>query len=102
MSELNGICVMITRPTAQLKTRLWGAVCLIGLMAIAGCTNVPMLDATIPDHLRDADYPKLVRLDGIIATTMNPREQADEIEKSLEARRNRLQSQARRVQELPD
>jgi hypothetical protein len=102
MSELNGNCVMITRPTAHICNRLRCAFCLIGLMAIAGCTNVPKLDATIPDHLRDADYPKLVRLDGEFSTAQKPQEQAEEIEKSLEARRRRLQSRAQQLQELPD
>ncbi len=93
---------MIIRPTAQIHTRGWLALCLIGLLGTAGCTNVPKLDATIPDHLRDADYPKLVRLDEVFATTQNPREQAEQIEKTLEARRRRLQSRAQRLQNLPE
>ena len=93
---------MIIRSTAQVHTRVWRALCLIGLLGTAGCTNVPELDATIPDHLRDADYPKLVRLDDVFATAQNPQEQAEEIEKSLEARRRRLQSRAQRLQNLPD
>jgi len=70
---------------------------LIATLAIAGCTNVPELDATIPSHLRDAPYPKLVRLEHIVGTAQSPREQAEEIEETLEARRKRLQSRARRL-----
>ena len=93
---------MITCPAAQQQIRVWSALCLIGVTAIAGCTNVPKLDATIPNHLRDADYPKLVRLDAVFSMAQNPRQQAEEIEKSLEARRNRLQARARRLQNLPE
>lgn len=93
---------MNNRLAPQTKPNLRRALCLIGLMAIAGCTNVPKLDATIPDHLRNADYPKLVRLDEEFSTAQNPQEQADEIEKSLEARRRRLQSRARQLQNQPE
>lgn len=93
---------MITRPPTQVQTRLWRGLYLIGLIGLVNCTNVPELDATIPDHLRNADYPKLVRLDGVFATAQNPREQADKIEQSLETRRRQLQSRARRLQNSPE
>lgn len=74
---------------------LWSYLALITLTA--SCTNVPELDATIPGHLRDADYPELVSLDGSLTAKQTPQEQAEEIEQSLGARRNRLQARARKL-----
>ncbi len=75
------------------KFHLWLA--LGALLSAAACTQPPELDATIPDHLRDAAYPDLVPLDKAFATTRLPQDQAMEIERSLLARRDRLQARAR-------
>jgi len=73
--------------------RLWPTLVLATLTA--ACTNVPELDETIPPHLRDADYPELVSLDGSLVAKQTPQEQAGQIEQSLGARRDRLQARAR-------
>ena len=65
------------------------------LLAGAACTQVPELDASIPDNLRNAPYPKLVQLDETLFAVPRPQAQSAEIEKSLAGRRDRLQSRAR-------
>ena len=77
----------------RFANRLWPTLALVTLTA--ACTNVPELDATVPRHLRDADYPELVSLDGSLVAKQTPRAQASEIEQSLGARRDRLQARAR-------
>ena len=71
------------------------ALSLATLLSTAACTQIPELDATVPDRLRNAPYPDLITLDGSLATAQLPRDQADEIEQSLAARRSRLQARAR-------
>lgn len=84
---------MIWHRASHRGIRLWAASAL--MLSGAACTQVPELDATIPDNLRNAPYPKLVRLDESIFAVQLPQEQSAEIEKSLAARRDRLQSRAR-------
>ncbi len=71
------------------------ALCVIAGLVMFGCTQVPELEATIPDHLRDAPYPELIALDEAFGTVHPPREQAGRIERQLAARRARLQSRAK-------
>jgi hypothetical protein len=84
---------MIRHRASHRGIRLWAASAL--LLGGAACTQVPELDATIPDDLRNAPYPKLIRLDQSLFAVQPPQEQSAEIEKSLAARRDRLQSRAR-------
>ncbi|MFT7595615.1 MAG: hypothetical protein ACI8R4_002944 [Paracoccaceae bacterium] len=67
------------------------------LALLTGCAQVPELDATVPDHLRDAAYPALIPLDGSLAPNVLPADAASEIEDSLAARRDRLQARAKRL-----
>lgn len=66
--------------------------------ALAGCTEVPELEATIPDHLEQADYPALVQLDDSLFDHPEPGEAAEDLQRGLEARSRRLQDRARRLQ----
>jgi len=86
---------MIRQHALQSGYRLRVVLPLAALVVAVSCTNVPELDATVPAHLRDAAYPDLVPLDGSLATLRLPQDQAGEIEKSLAARRDRLQARAR-------
>lgn len=68
------------------------------LLALApGCAQVPELDATVPEHLKDAAYPALIPLDGSLATEILPADAASEIEDHLAGRRDRLQARAKRL-----
>jgi len=86
---------MIRPHAAHCENHLRTVLTLAALLAVASCTQVPELDATIPDHLRNAPYPELVPLDGSLATVLPPQDQAAEIEQSLVARRDRLQGRAK-------
>jgi len=67
------------------------------LALVAGCAQVPELDATVPDHLDTAAYPALIPLDGSLTTETLPTDAASRIEANLAARRDRLQAQAKRL-----
>ncbi|PCH74412.1 MAG: hypothetical protein COC12_03705 [Rhodobacteraceae bacterium] len=84
---------MIRHRASPRGYRKWLA--LAALLAGAACTQVPELDATIPDHLRNAPYPELQPLDDALFDVPLPQAQSAEIEKSLSARAARLQSRAR-------
>jgi hypothetical protein len=75
------------------RYRHWLA--LTALLAGVACTQLPELEATIPDHLRDAPYPELQPLDEALFAVPLPQEQSAEIEQSLSARARRLQARAR-------
>ena len=61
---------------------------------LAGCIEVPELDATVPDSLRDADYPALLPLDPSLFAGDTPEQEAAAIKQDLAARRERLQRRA--------
>ena len=67
---------------------------LIVLFALTACTRIPEFDATVPDTIRDADYPELIRLDPYITIPAPPDEQSEELETELSARSRRLRSRA--------
>lgn len=77
----------------DIPTRL--ALAVAALLSATACTQVPELDATVPDHLQNAAYPDLIPLDGSLETEQLPQDQAEQIEQSLAARRSRLQARAR-------
>lgn len=64
---------------------------------LAACTDIPELDATVPAHLKQADYPALVPLDGLLTPLPPPQEQADALRAELETRRDGLQQRARQM-----
>jgi hypothetical protein len=64
--------------------------CLLAL----SCTQVPELDATIPESLLTAPYPALIPLEYMAPTGASPREDAEQIENELAARRERLAARA--------
>ena len=75
------------------RYRHWLA--LAALLSGVACTQVPELDANIPDHLRKTPYPELQPLDDALFDVPLPQEQSGEINETLSARRDRLQSRAR-------
>lgn len=64
---------------------------------VAGCTNIPELDATVPDHLEDADYPPLVPIETLLVPVPDPQQQADDLQTQLQDRRDSLQRRAERL-----
>lgn len=76
------------------------ALCLpfLTLTIVAGCTEIPELDATLSPHLERADYPALIPLDDSLFEHPEPRDEALELQRGLDARSRRLQDRARRLQ----
>ena len=77
---------------------MWRA-CLIVLALVAACTRFPELDDTVAPDTEDADYPKLIRLDGILAgatDTAQAEENADTTD-ALNARAEALRARAARL-----
>lgn len=75
------------------RYRHWLA--LAALLTGAACVQAPELDANITDQLRKAPYPELQPLDDALFDVPLPQEQSAEIDETLTARRDRLQSRAR-------
>ncbi len=86
---------MIQYSALCIRFRLWPISGFAALLIATACTQVPELDATIPAHLRNAPYPALVPLDDALFAAPLPQVQSQEIERSLTARRDRLQSRAK-------
>ncbi len=86
-------------PISNRRKTLFAAALALGLgtlvLGLSACAQFPELDATVPQHLRDADYPALVPLDGSLTSNIAPRQAAQPIESYLTARRDRLQRRAR-------
>lgn len=68
---------------------------LVAVIWLAGCSpQIPELDATVPERLRNAAYPTLQPLDPALFAGPRPAEEAEEIEDDLTARAARLQQRA--------
>lgn len=67
---------------------------LITLAVLTGCANVPEIGERVAPDLRDAPFPKLLPIDGLLAQTPAPQEEAAEITAGLDARVARLRARA--------
>lgn len=67
-------------------------------LVVAGCTNVPELDAAEPEWIHDADYPALIPLTGDLAAIPATGEEAERLQSSLQGRQAGLQRRARALQ----
>ncbi|WP_211299426.1 hypothetical protein [Pukyongiella litopenaei] len=65
---------------------------------VAGCTEIPELDATLSPQLEQADYPALIPLDDSLFEHPEPRDEARELQQGLDARSRRLHDRARALQ----
>ena len=68
-------------------------------LGLVSCTDVPELDATVPDYLEKADYPPLVSLDSDQFSTTPPEDEAEKLRNSLEGRRSALEKRSRDLKE---
>ncbi|MEO0864281.1 MAG: hypothetical protein AAFY39_06780, partial [Pseudomonadota bacterium] len=71
------------------------------IILLAGCTEFPALDGTIPPQAEAADFPELVPLAPLLATRRNLGTDAQATTRSLEARIANLQARARALQGRP-
>jgi len=67
------------------------------LCLVAACTQLPALDSTIPQSAKDADYPKLVPLEGLTAGIPEAQTRAADTQAALEARIGALRARANRL-----
>lgn len=68
--------------------------CLALGLFVSGCTQVPELNATVPKTLHNTHFPKLIQLDGSLATKTIPQQQSEEIGQAIADRSDRLQARA--------
>ncbi|MDX2483638.1 MAG: hypothetical protein QNK42_08250 [Pseudodonghicola sp.] len=79
-----------TLPTAVVALAL--------LLAVAGCTReVPELDQTRTEALRDAPYPALIPLESALATGAATPDSAQQLEREMTRRRALLKARADRL-----
>lgn len=69
---------------------------LLALLA-AACTRVPELETQVPEGLHEADFPRLIPLGPDLMTPQSPGEDAEKLERELNARRAGLQARAARL-----
>jgi hypothetical protein len=67
----------------------------IGVFALVACVQSPELDETIPDALREADYPALRPIEADLLVDVMPQQKATALAEDLEARRARLDARRR-------
>ncbi len=77
--------------------RVLMAIGLVCPLLLAACSEVPELDAAVPDWVDNADYPDLVPLDRALANAPLPQTQSAEIEEDVTARAERLRARAERL-----
>jgi len=71
------------------------------LVLLAGCIDVPELDAAVSDEAENAEVPNLLPIETAIATTVDPRLDGSEAE-VLSRRAEALQAEAQSVGNPPD
>lgn len=87
-----------TRP-ARTGRRARGPVAALAVAAaLAGCANVPDLDARIPASVQSAPYPALLPLETALAPLPAPQDAAGQLETALAGRRDSLKARASRLQ----
>lgn len=64
---------------------------------LTACSEIPELDAAVPDWVDDASYPDLVPLDRALAKAPLPRAQSAEIEEEVANRAAQLKARAERL-----
>ncbi|MQY42652.1 hypothetical protein GG681_08350 [Epibacterium sp. SM1969] len=69
-------------------------VLLLSLALAAACTRVPEIEDQLTDDLRNAPYPELIPLDGVVEDRAAPSEEAQELEAELARRAARLKARA--------
>lgn len=80
------------------QLRLHALIATALLCGAVACTQVPELDDTVTDDLRDSKYPALVPLGPALGTLPAPEDEAARLESELTARRDRLKSRASGLQ----
>jgi hypothetical protein len=70
-------------------------------LALVGCAEVPQLDETITPVLDAADYPALVPIETLLVPLPPPAQRSEELKSDIEARRDRLQERASRLNQAP-
>jgi len=71
---------------------------LILFLACTGCADIPELEGSEPASVRSAPYPRLIPLQGAIATPVDPMSEAAEVEEELAARSEALARRADALQ----
>jgi hypothetical protein len=66
----------------------------LGVTGLAGCSNEPELNTHVTPDLRNADYPKLVPIEGLLPPLPAPETQSTELEQNLKARSSNLERRA--------
>jgi hypothetical protein len=75
------------------------AAALAAALGLAGCIEVPALDDTVTESLRDAPYPALLPTNTLMTVGPLPSDQASDIERDLVARRGALDARAARLRQ---
>lgn len=68
------------------------------ILALSACTQFPELDETIPASIEDADYPTLVPLGPLLATSIPAGVDQEATTQQLEARAASLRNRANALQ----
>lgn len=78
--------------------RLPNLIAAAALCAAQACTQVPALDETVTDDLRQAAYPALVPLGTALPPLPAPQDEAARLESALNGRRDNLKSRTGALQ----
>ena len=70
-------------------------------LLLAGCTQFPDLDATVPPSVEDAPFPTLVPLEPLLAANTAVVSDPEATTQSLQARVAALRTRARSLQSRP-
>lgn len=73
------------------------ALAVLATLWLGACTQIPELDAAVPNWVHKADYPKLTPLDPLVASTSLPQDEAAKIAQEMSARTDRLERKAKRL-----
>jgi hypothetical protein len=66
----------------------------LGVTALTQCTHEPELSNQVTPDLRNADYPDLLPLEGLLPPLPAPETQSAELEQELKARSSNLERRA--------
>jgi hypothetical protein len=66
----------------------------LGVTGLAACTHEPELNNSVTPDLRNADYPDLLPLEGLLPPLPAPETQSAELEQELKARSSNLERRA--------
>ena len=69
---------------------------LVGCVFLSACATFPELDGTVPGHLEDAGFPKLIPVEPLLSAAATA-QISDETETAIKARVARLRTRAVRL-----